>query len=141
MAQAKEGDKVKVHYKGTLNNGDEFDSSEGGDPIAFTVGSGEVIPGFDKAVVGMSVGESSDIKIPVDEAYGPRRDELVLTVEREMMPPDLKPAVGDGLVLEQNEQKMEVMVTEVTDKQVTMDANHPLAGEELNFTIELVEIS
>ncbi len=140
MAQAKEGDKVKVHYKGTLNDDSEFDSSDGGDPVEFTVGSGEVIPGFDKEVVGMSVGESSSFKIPVDEAYGPRREEMVLTVERTMMPPDLNPAVGDGLVLEQDEQKMEAVVTDVNETHVTMDANHPLAGEELSFTIELVEI-
>jgi peptidylprolyl isomerase len=140
MAQVKDGDEVKVHYKGTLNDGSEFDSSEGGDPIEFKVGSGEVIPGFDKAVIGMSVGEASTFKILVDEAYGPRRDELVLTVERNMMPPDLNPGVGDGLVLEQDEQKMEVVVTDVTEDHVTMDANHPLAGEELSFSIELVEI-
>ena len=140
MAQVKEGDKVKVHYKGTLNDESEFDSSEGGDPVEFTVGSGEVIPGFDKAVIGMSVAESRSFKIPIDEAYGPRRDELVLTVERNMMPPDLNPGVGDGLVLEQDEQKMEVVVTEVNETHVSMDANHPLAGEELSFTIELVEI-
>jgi peptidylprolyl isomerase len=140
MAQVKEGDQVKVHYKGTLNDDSEFDSSEGGDPVEFTVGSGEVIPGFDKAVLGMSVGESRSFKIPVDEAYGPHREELVLTVERSLMPPDLNPGVGDGLVLEQDEQKMEVVVTDVNATHVTMDANHPLAGEELSFTIELVEI-
>ena len=112
----------------------------GGDPVEFTVGSGEVIPGFDKAVIGMSVAESRSFKIPIDEAYGARRYELVLTVERNMMPPDLNPGVGDGLVLEQDEQKMEVVVTEVNETHVSMDANHPLAGEELSFTIELVEI-
>jgi peptidylprolyl isomerase len=140
MATAKEGDKVKVHYKGTLNDGKEFDNSEGRDPIEFSVGSGEVIAGFDKAVVGMSPGDSRSFKIPVEEAYGPHREELVLTVDREMIPPDINPNVGDGLVLEQNEQKMQVVVTDVSDDKVTMDANHPLAGEELNFTIELVEI-
>jgi FKBP-type peptidyl-prolyl cis-trans isomerase 2 len=141
MAQVKEGDKVKVHYRGTLNNGEEFDSSAGRAPLEFEVGTGQVIAGFDKAVVGMSVGDSRDIKIPVEEAYGPHRDELVLTVDREMIPENINPGVGDGLVLEQDEQKMEVIVTEVTDKHVTMDGNHPLAGEELNFSIELVEIT
>jgi peptidylprolyl isomerase len=141
MAQVKEGDKVKVHYRGTLNNGEEFDSSTGRAPLEFEVGSGRVIPGFEKAVVGMSVGDSRDIKIPVEEAYGPRRDDLVLTVDRDTVPENINPGVGDGLVLEQGEQKMEVVVTEVTDEHVTMDGNHPLAGEELNFSIELVEIT
>jgi peptidylprolyl isomerase len=140
MAQVKQGDTVKIHYTGTLTDGTEFDSSVDRDPIEFKVGDGRLIPGFERGVIGMVTGDKKSITVPVDEAYGPRRDELVVVVERNQMPPDLDPKVGDNLVLEQNEKQIRVRVTEMTAEEITLDANHPLAGEELNFEIELVEI-
>lgn len=140
MAQVKKGDKVKAHYKGTLTDGTEFDNSTGKGPIEFEVGSGTLIQGFENAVVGMSPGEKKTFTVPVDEAYGPRRDELLLTVPKEQVPPDLNAAVGDALVLEREGQEIQVRVKEVTDTGVTLDANHPLAGEDLVFEIELVDI-
>jgi peptidylprolyl isomerase len=140
MAQVKQGDTVKIHYTGTLTDGTEFDSSVDRDPIEFKVGDGRLIPGFERGVIGMVTGDKKSITVSVDEAYGPRRDELVVVVERNQMPPDLDPKVGDNLVLEQNEKQIRVRVTEMTAEEITLDANHPLAGEELNFEIELVEI-
>jgi peptidylprolyl isomerase len=140
MAQVKKGDTVKAHYRGTLKDGTEFDNSAGGDPIEFEVGSGKLIPGFEKAVEGMAPGDKKTFTIPVADAYGPRRDELLLAVPSEQVPPDLKPSVGDDLVLERNGQEIRVRVTEVKDTGITLDANHPLAGEDLVFEIELVEI-
>ena len=140
MAQVKQGDTVRVHYKGTLKDGSEFDNSSGNDPIEFTVGEGRVIPGFEKAVVGMTAGESKAITIPVDEAYGQSSDELILTVERDTIPPDLDAVVGDDLVLEQEDREIHVRVIEVNEEHVTLDANHPLVGEDLIFEIELVEV-
>lgn len=149
MAQAKEGDKVKVHYTGRLENGDVFDSSECGEdecgcetgPLEFTIGEGEVIPGFEKGVIGMSVGESKTLNIPVEDGYGDRHDEMVATVEREHMPSDLTPEVGMRLeVTQEDGQQFPVVITEVTDTHITLDANHPLAGRELIFDIKLVEI-
>ncbi len=140
MAEVKDGDKVKVHYKGTLKDGSEFDNSAGNDPIEFTVGEGRVIPGFEKAVVGMTAGESKTVTIPVDDAYGHSREELLLTVERDTIPPDLEPVVGDDLVLEQEDREIHVRVIEVNEEHVTLDANHPLVGEDLIFEIELVEV-
>lgn len=140
MAQVKQGDTVKIHYTGTLTDGTEFDSSIGRDPIEFKVGEGNLIPGFEREVVGMTAGDKKSITVGVDEAYGPRREELVVVVERNQMPPDLDPKIGDDLVVEQNEQQIRVRVTETTPEKVTLDANHPLAGEDLKFDIELVEI-
>ena len=140
MAPVKKGDTVKVHYKGTLKDGSRFDDSTDADPIEFTVGDGRVIPGFENAVIGMTAGESKTITIPVDEAYGESREELILTVERSAIPPDLNPAVDDDLVLEQEDRQIRVRVVEVTDEHVTLDANHPLAGEDLIFEIDLVEV-
>jgi len=140
MAQVKQGDTVKIHYTGTLTDGTEFDSSIGRDPIEFKVGEGNLIPGFEREVVGMADGDKKSITVGVDEAYGPKREELVVVVERDQMPPDLDPKVGDDLVVEQNEQQIRVRVMETTPEVVTLDANHPLAGEDLKFDIELVEI-
>jgi peptidylprolyl isomerase len=149
MAQAKEGDKVKVHYTGRLENGDVFDSSECGEdecgcetgPLEFTIGEGDVIPGFEKGVIGMSVGESKTLNIPVEDGYGDRHDEMVAKVEREHMPSDLAPEVGMRLeVTQEDGQQFPVVITEVTDTHITLDANHPLAGRDLIFDIRLVEI-
>jgi peptidylprolyl isomerase len=142
MVHAKPGDTVKIHYTGRLDDGTVFDSSANGEPLEFTLSGGEVIPGFDQAVVGMSPGESKTEKIAMDQAYGPYREEMVIEVNRQQLPPDLQPEVGQQLQVQQeNGQLIPVLVTEVTESQVTLDANHPLAGEDLTFDIQLVEIA
>ncbi|HEY5644255.1 MAG TPA: peptidylprolyl isomerase [Woeseiaceae bacterium] len=141
MTQAKAGDTVRIHYTGTLDNGTRFDSSEGREPLEFNLGGGQVIPGFDAAVDGMAVGESKTVTIPAAEAYGERHEQLVQQVPREMLPDTIEPAVGMQLQSQSPEgQVMNLVVTEVTDAAITVDANHPLAGQALTFSIELVEI-
>jgi peptidylprolyl isomerase len=141
MKQAQAGDTVRIHYSGTLDDGTQFDTSEGSDPLEFAVGSGMVIAGFDKAVEGMAVGESKSVKIPPEEAYGPRHDQLVQEVPKTALPDDIAPAVGMQLQGKSADgQVMNLVVTDVKDEEITVDANHPLAGEELTFDIELVEI-
>ncbi len=141
MSNAKSGDTVKIHYTGTLDDGSQFDSSAGRDPLEFEVGSGQVIPGFDKAVEGMAVGDSKNVRIEPDEAYGPRHEQLVQEVDRSLLPDDLDPR--EGMTLQSNSpdgQTMQFMVTAVAEETITVDANHPLAGQALSFDIELVEI-
>jgi peptidylprolyl isomerase len=149
MAQAKTGDKVKVHYTGRLAGGEVFDSSECHEsdcgcesgPMEFVIGEGHVIPGFEQAVIGMSPGEAKTVVIPVDQAYGERMDEMVAVVNRSEIPPDLTLEVGSQLeVTQEDGQAFPVLITEVTDTTVTLDANHPLAGKELTFDLKLVEI-
>ena len=141
MSQAKSGDTVQIHYTGTLDDGTQFDSSQGRDPLEFEVGSGQVIPGFDKAVEGMAVGDSKSVRIEADEAYGPRHDQLVQEVDRSVLPDDLNPETGMALQSSSPDgQVTQFMVTGVTDDTITVDANHPLAGQALSFDIELVEI-
>jgi len=141
MAQAKKGDTVKVHYTGKLDNGDVFDSSSGRDPLEFTVGESQVIPGFEEAVVGMAPGDSASTTIPVDSAYGPRRDDMVLMLGRDMFPPGMELEVGHVLQLRtESGEQFQAMVIELGEEKVTLDANHPLAGKDLTFDIELVEI-
>lgn len=140
MTQAERGDTVRVHYTGTLAGGEQFDSSAGRDPLEFTLGDGMVIPGFESAVTGMAVGESKTFDIPSDQAYGPRRDEMVMQVERNQFPDHIDPEVGQQLQMQQGNQAFVVTVAEVNDDAVTLDGNHPLAGQDLTFTIELVEI-
>jgi peptidylprolyl isomerase len=141
MSQAKSGDTVKIHYTGTLDDGTQFDSSQGRDPLEFEVGSGQVIPGFDKAVEGMTVGDSKSVRIESDEAYGPRHEQLIQQVERSVLPDDLNPETGMALQSSSPDgQVTQFMVTEVTDETITVDANHPLAGHALSFDIELVDI-
>ena len=140
MSQAKKGDTVRVHYTGTLTDGSKFDSSVGGDPLEFVVGAGQVIAGFDDAVTGMSVGESCSVSIDAGNAYGERIDELVHEVPRNVLPDDMEPAVGMALQASTPEgQVTRLVITAVADEAVTVDANHPLAGEDLAFDIELVE--
>jgi len=140
--QAKHGDTVKIHYTGTLADGTVFDSSTGREPLSFTIGSGQVIPGFEEAVMGMAKDEEKKITIPVDKAYGPRNEELVFNVPRNQVPPDINPEVGQRLqMLGPHNQPIFVTVTEVTDELILLDANPPLAGKELNFAIQLVGIS
>ncbi len=141
MSQAKSGDTVKIHYTGTLDDGTQFDSSQGRDPLEFEVGSGQVIPGFEKAVEGMTVGDSKSVRIEADDAYGPRHEQLVQEVERSLLPDDLNPETGMALQSSSPDgQITQFMVTGVTDETVTVDANHPLAGQALSFDIELVDI-
>ena len=142
MTQAKKGDNVKIHYTGKLEDGTVFDSSQGHDPLAFTIGSGQVIPGFEEAVIGMSKGDSNNVTIPVDKAYGPRNEELVLTAPRDQVPPDLNPEVGQKLEMGGPDgQLIIVEVVDLSDDHITLDANPPLAGKDLTFDIELVEIA
>jgi peptidylprolyl isomerase len=140
MAKAQQGDTVRVHYTGTLNNGEQFDSSRGMDPLTFTLGEGSVIQGFDDAVDGMAVGESKRVTIPAAEAYGVRRDELTLRIPRAELPTDLELEVGSQLRMEQGAESVVVTVRDLDDDSVMLDANHPLAGEPLTFDLELVEI-
>jgi peptidylprolyl isomerase len=140
MAQAKQGDTVRVHYTGTLDDGQEFDSSRGLEPLTFTLGAGAVIEGFDEAVTGMAVGDEKRVTIPAAEAYGPRRDELTLRLPRAELPADMELEEGSQLRMEQGDQSVVVTVREVDDDSVTLDANHPLAGESLTFDLRLVEI-
>lgn len=141
MTQAKKGDTVKVHYTGKLQDGSIFDASTNGPPIQFTIGEGQLIPGFEKALLGMNPGESKTIKISAEEAYGPHREELVVIVDRKELPPHLTPKVGQRLQINQPEnQSIVVTVTDTSESSVTLDANHPLAGKDLTFDIELIEI-
>ena len=140
MAQAKHGDTVRVHYTGTLDDGREFDSSRGLDPLTFTLGEGSVIQGFDDAVTGMAVGDEKRVTILAAEAYGPRRDELTVQLPRTELPADLELEEGSQLRMEQGEQSIVVTVRAVDDDSVTLDANHPLAGQPLTFDLRLVEI-
>lgn len=141
MSQAKLGDTVSVHYTGRLEDGTVFDSSEGGQPLEFALGAGNVIPGFEKAVLGMSPGDSKTMTIPSDDAYGPYFEERVLVVDRQQIPPELPVDVGGQLQLQQEGgMVIPVVITDVTEAEVTLDANHPLAGEDLTFDIRLVAI-
>ncbi len=141
MVQAQRGDTVQVHYTGKLEDGTVFDTSTNRDPLQFTIGEGQIIPGFEQAVVGMNPGESKTVTIPMEQAYGPHREEMVLEVDRKQFPEHLNPEVGQQLqVRQQNGQTMIVTVVEVSDTNVTLDANHPLAGEDLTFDIHLVGI-
>ena len=141
MAQAKEGDTVKVHYTGKLEDGTVFDTSEERAPLEFTIGSGQIIPGFERAVVGMEPGEAKIATIPPEEAYGPRRDEMTITVDREQFPEDINPEPGQQLQVQQPDGRAAiVVVSDVSESSVTLDANHPLAGQPLTFDIELVDI-
>lgn len=142
MTQVRRGDNVKVHYTGRLPDGTIFDSSEGRGPLSFAVGSGQVIKGFEEAVLGMEVGESKVVDIPVDKAYGVRKEELVMQVPIAQVPPDLKPEVGLRLEMGGTQGEIiRVAVTAITSTHITLDANPPLAGKDLIFAIELVECS
>lgn len=139
---ADEGDTVQVHYTGTLPSGETFDSSRDRDPLEFTLGQGQMIPGFEEIVVGMEIGETKEETIPVDKAYGPRREDLVFKVEKDQLPDDLEPEVGDILTVQHpSGQQGQVQVQEIGEEALTLDGNHPLAGEDLTFEVELVEIS
>lgn len=142
MTQAKSGDKVRVHYTGKLEDGTVFDTSNGRDPLEFTIGQQQVIAGFEQAVVGMDPGQTKTAKIPVEQAYGPCREDMVVQVPREKLPEGLDPKLGDRLQVGQPDGcQIPVTVTEITESALKLDGNHPLAGKELTFDIELVEVA
>ena len=141
MTQAKSGDTVQVHYTGTLNDGSQFDSSHGADPIQFTIGDGNLIAGFEQAIIGMAAGDNKSVTIPSDQAYGPHHKDLVHEVQREQIPPEIGLEVGSQLQASgPNGEPVRLVVVGLTDDTATLDANHPLAGEDLTFALELVAI-
>jgi len=142
MSTVKNGDTVKVHYTGKFDTGEVFDSSEGSDPLAFTVGAGEVIPGFDQALLGMQIGETKDVVIAPEQAYGNRVEELAQTIDRNQFNlTGVEPEVGMAIEMRTPQGDIPLVITDLTDTTVTLDANHPLAGESLHFSLTLVEIA
>ncbi|RYY53182.1 MAG: peptidylprolyl isomerase [Chitinophagaceae bacterium] len=141
MQQVKAGDKVKVHYHGRLDDGTTFDASEGRDPLEFEVGSGMVIKGFDDGVTGMTVGEKKTVKIPAEQAYGAQNPEMLIDMPKERFPQDMELEIGMPLAMSDGQgQQFQVIIAEIKDEVVILDANHPLAGKDLTFDLELVEI-
>ncbi|MBN2401863.1 MAG: peptidylprolyl isomerase [Spirochaetes bacterium] len=141
MKKVENGNTVKVHYTGKYDDGTVFDSSKERDPLEFTIGSGQVIPGFDNALVGMGVNEKKSVKIPVDEAYGERRKELIFNIPKTELPDGLIPKLGQQLQMKNPKgHSIIVTVSDIKDTAIEIDGNHPLAGQDLNFDIELVEI-
>lgn len=141
MRKIKNGDTIRVHYTGKLEDGTEFDSSLGRDPLEFTIGSGKLIPGFEKGVVGMETGEKKTITLPPKEAYGEKRPELIVEMEKNNLPDDISPEVGLQLQISQTDgNPIIVTITAVSDDKITLDANPPLAGQKLIFEIELLEV-
>ena len=142
MTQVKPGDTVRIHYKGTLPDGATFDSSEGRDPLEFVVGSGQIIPGLDTALPGMSVGDRKTVEVPADLAYGQPDPNARQAVPRAEIPDDIPLDLGTQLQVQTPQgQVMPVTVVDLTETEVTLDANHPLAGRDLIFDIELVAIA
>jgi len=141
MTNAKEGDTVSVHYTGKLDDDTVFDSSRDREPLSFAIGEGKVIPGFEKEIVGMTPGDTKTITIDSENAYGPYRDDQVIEVERERLPDEIEPEVGHQLQVQQADGSTAVVVIkDVTDEMVVLDANHPLAGKDLTFDLELVKV-
>jgi FKBP-type peptidyl-prolyl cis-trans isomerase SlpA len=141
MSKVKANDTVKVHYTGTLQDGTVFDSSRDREPIQFTLGEGKIIPGFEQGILDMSVNETKTINIPSKEAYGERNEQMIQEVPNSQLPPEIKPEVGMGLMSQTPDgQQMQLTVVEVKDNSIVVDANHPLAGKDLTFELELVEI-
>lgn len=140
MQQAKSGDKVKVHYHGKLTNGETFDSSNGREPLEFEIGGGMVIKGFDDGVTGMVVGEKKTVTIPFLDAYGAANPEMIVDMPKDRFPEDMQLEIGMPLMMSNGAQNFQVVVKEIKDDTVILDANHPLAGKDLVFDLELVEI-
>jgi peptidylprolyl isomerase len=141
MTQARNGHRVKVHYTGKLDDGTVFDSTEGRDPLEFTLGEGHVISGFEIAVEGMDEGDSKTVTLPPEQAYGPHREEMVVAIDRQQVPTNFHPQVGQQVELRSDDGRtLTARVIEVDDVQVTIDANHPLAGQQLVFDIDLVAV-
>lgn len=142
MSVANKGNSVKVHYTGKLEDGTVFDSSANREPLQFTLGDGNMIKGFDTAVHGMAVGDEKSVTIPCEEAYGEKREDMMLDIPLEQVPPHIKPEIGMELSLQnQAGQPVPVKVTNIDEEKITLDANHPLAGKDLIFDITLVEIA
>ena len=141
MTKVKAGDTVRMHYTGSLEDGTQFDSSEGRDPLEFTVGNGQIIPGLDKAVAGMETGEEKTVTVPSSEAYGERNPAGMQTVPREQFPDDIPTEPGTQLEVQTpTGQRVPVTIAECSDSEVTLDANHPLAGQDLTFDVKIVDI-
>lgn len=142
MATVKSGDTVRVHYTGKFDTGEVFDTSEDSEPLSFTVGAGQVIPGFEQALLGMQTGETKDLVIPPEQAYGERIEELVQTISRaQFQLGDVEPELGMAIEMQTPQGNIPLVITELNDTSVTLDANHPLAGESLHFALTLVEIA
>ena len=142
MRRAKCGDRVAVHYTGKLENGEVFANSKVGEPFEFTIGKGEVIPGFEKGVIGMELGETKTITIPPEEAYGPRSEELLVDVSKSALPEDITPAIGEQLEIPQKDgNPIDVIITAMNEDTVTLDVNHPLAGITVTFNIQLIGVT
>jgi peptidylprolyl isomerase len=140
MRQAKHGDTVRVHYRGELQDGSVFDASDG-EPLQFTIGGGQVMPGFEEAVLGMNPGDSKTTELPAEKAFGLYQEDMVAVLDKSQFVGDVEPTVGERLQIPQPDgPPVDVTVTEVTESEVTVDANHPLAGEDLTFDIELIDI-
>jgi peptidylprolyl isomerase len=137
----KVGDKVSLHYKGTLNDGTVFDSSEGREPLQFEVGSGMVIKGFDDGVLGMAIGEKKAIHIDVDNAYGQLNEQMIFKFDKAGIPGDVPLELGGTLNMHDGQQDVPVIIREITESYIVLDANHPLAGQELNFDLEIMDIA
>ena len=141
MSKAKSGDTVKLHYTGKLEDGKVFDTSRERDPLEFTIGSGNIMPGIEEGVIGMETGDTKAIEIPAEEAFGVRRKELVVEVEKNEFPSYITPTVGQRLQIQQKDKDpIIVIITDVNEDTITLDANHPLAGYTLFFEVELLEI-
>ena len=141
MTTAQIGNRVRVHYTGRLDDGEVFDSSEGGTPLSFTIGNGQVIPGFENGVIGMAPGDTKTVHIPCAEAYGDRRSDGMMDVPRDEFPPDMPLEVGTSVQGQQaSGQTVSFTIVAVSDEAVTLDANHPLAGKDLTFDLTLVSI-
>ena len=138
---AQDGDSVKVHYRGRLDDDTEFDSSYGSEPLEVVLGGGEVIPGFEAAIVGMFVGDKVTVEIAPEDAYGEPLDDLFLSIPRQDIPAEITPEMGQGVTLQTEDGPLDAVIVNVTDEEVLIDANHPLAGELLIFEIELMSIN
>jgi len=141
MSQAKNGDTVKVHFTGRLENGEVFVKSEEDQPVDLTLGTGELIPGVERAIVGMEVEEKKTIAVPPEQAYGPKQEDLMVEIDKSNLPEHVTPAIGKGLRIRQSDgDDINVIISGMTENTVTLDGNHPLAGATLFFDLELVEI-
>jgi peptidylprolyl isomerase len=141
VAQAKAGDTVRVHYEGQLSDGTIFDSSLEREPIEFILGQDTVIPGFEQAVIGMEVGESKDVSIPPEDGFGDYSEDLIVNIEKTILPPDINPELGMQLEVSSEEETPRVFtIADIAEDLITLDGNHPLAGKEIAFKIELLEI-